>query len=327
MTRIAIYGAGAIGGLMGARLTKTDVDLSLIARGPHLAAIRDNGLTMIEEDGTRETATVNATDNPADLGIQDYVIVTLKAHSVPAVVDAMQPLLGAQTAVVMAVNGFPWWYFHDLEGPWRDRRVESVDPGGSLWDGIGPERAIGCVVYPASDVPEPGVIRHISGDRFSLGEPSGERTERLDSLSQILRDAGFKAPIKPRLRDEIWIKLWGNLCFNPISALTHATLDIICTDPGTRAISRAMMLEAQAIGEALGARFAIDVEKRIDGGAAVGAHRTSMLQDLEMGRPMEIDALVTVVQELGIMTGIETPTIDMILSLIQQRGRMAGVYG
>ena len=327
MTRIAIYGAGAIGGLMGARLAKTDVDLSLIARGPHLAAIRDNGLTLIEEDGASETVAVKATDDPAGLGVQDFVIVTLKAHSVPAVVDVMQPLLGPETAVVMAINGFPWWYFYELDGEWRDRRVESVDPGGRLWDGIGPQRAIGCAVYPASDVPEPGVIRHISGDRFSLGEPSGERSERIELLSTVLRDAGFKAPIKPRLRDEIWIKLWGNLCFNPISALTHATLDIICTDPGTRAISRAMMLEAQAIGETLGARFAIDVEKRIDGGAAVGAHRTSMLQDLEMGRPMEIDALVTVVQELGVMTGIQTPTIDMVLALIQQRGRMAGVYG
>ncbi|MEM7122817.1 MAG: 2-dehydropantoate 2-reductase [Pseudomonadota bacterium] len=326
MTGIAIYGAGAIGGLMGARLAKTDVELSLIARGPHLAAIQADGLTLIEADGARETVTVNATDNPAELGVQDFVIVTLKAHSVPAVVDAMQPLLGPETAVVMAINGFPWWYFYELDGPWRDRRVESVDPGGRLWDGIGPERAIGCAVYPASDVPEPGVIRHISGDRFSLGEPSGERSERIGLLSTILRDAGFKSPIKARLRDEIWIKLWGNLCFNPISALTHATLDIICTDPGTRAVSRAMMLEAQAIGETLGARFAIDVEKRIDGGAAVGAHRTSMLQDLEMGRPMEIDALVTVVQELGIMTGIETPAIDTILALIQQRGRMAGVY-
>lgn len=326
MTRIAIYGAGAIGGFLGARLADTEADVTLIARGAHLEAIRDNGLTLVHQDGSRDSVRIAATDNPAEAGTQDYVIVTLKAHSVPNVVDAMQPLLGSQTAVVMAVNGIPWWYFHDVDGPWRDRRLESVDPGGRLWQGIGPRRAIGCVVYPACDIPEPGVIQHIDGDRFSLGEPSGEKTERIERLSVLMRQAGLKAPVKPRLRDEIWIKLWGNLCLNPISALTHATLDVIGTDPGTRALCRAMMAEAQAIGEALGVRFAIDIEKRIDGAVAVGAHRTSMLQDLDKGRPMEIDALVTVVQELGRITDIATPTIDMILALIQQRARMAGVY-
>ncbi len=326
MTRIAIYGAGAIGGLLGARLATTDADVTLIARGPHLHAIREDGLTIEEQDGSRHSISISATDDPAEAGPQDYVIVTLKAHSVPGAVDAMQPLLGPQTAVVMGVNGIPWWYFYGVEGPWRDRRLESVDPGGRIWDGIGPERAIGCVVYPASDVPEPGVVKHIEGDRFSLGEPSGERTERIDRLSNLMRQAGLKAPIKPRLRDEIWIKLWGNLCFNPISALTHATLDIICTEAATRAVCRGAMLEAQEIGEALGVKFAIDVEKRLDGAAAVGAHRTSMLQDLEKGRPMEIDALVTVVQELGRMVGIATPTIDVLLALVQQRARVAGVY-
>ena len=326
MTRIAIYGAGAIGGLLGARLATTDADVTLIARGPHLDAIRKGGLTIEEQDGSRQSIEVSATDDPAEAGHQDYVVVTLKAHSVPGTVDAMQPLLGPETAVVMGVNGVPWWYFYGVDGPWRDRRLESVDPGGRIWDGIGPERAIGCVVYPASDVPEPGVIKHIEGDRFSLGEPTGERTERIERLSSLMRQAGLKAPIRPRLRDEIWIKLWGNLCFNPISALTHATLDVICTDPATRGVCRAAMLEAQEIGEALGVKFAVDVEKRLDGGAAVGAHRTSMLQDLEKGRPMEIDALVTVVQELGRMVDIATPTIDVLLALIQQRARVAGVY-
>ena len=327
MTRIAIFGAGAIGGFLGARLATTDAEVTLIARGPHLEAIAKNGLTIEEQDGTRHTHEVNATDDPARAGPQDFVIVTLKAHSVSAVVDDMQPLLGRHSAVVTGVNGIPWWYFYALDGPWRDRRLESVDPGGKIWDGVGPERAIGCVVYPASDVPEPGVVRHIAGDRFTLGEPTGERTERVERLSELMREAGLKAPIKPRLRDEIWIKLWGNLCFNPISALTHATLDVICADPGTRALCRAMMTEAQMIGEAIGARFVIDIEKRIDGAVAVGAHRTSMLQDLEKGRPMEIDALVTVVQELGRMVEIPTPTIDGVLALIQQRARVAGVYG
>jgi 2-dehydropantoate 2-reductase len=203
--------------------------------------------------------------------------------------------------------------------------LASVDPGDVQWNGIGPQRMIGCVVYPASEVVEPGVVQHVEGDRFTLGEPTGEKTERATKLSEALIRAGLKAPVRPRIRDEIWIKLWGNLCFNPISALTHATLDIIATDPGTRAVARAMMLEAQAIGEKLGVKFSIDVDKRIAGAAAVGAHKTSMLQDLERGRPMEIDALVTAVQEMGTLVGMPTPTIDTVLPLIRQRAKTAGL--
>jgi 2-dehydropantoate 2-reductase len=204
--------------------------------------------------------------------------------------------------------------------------LASVDPRDVQWAGIGPERAIGCIVYPACEVPEPGVIRHVSGDRFTLGEPSGEKTARIEAFSAALIAGGLKAPVRPRIRDEIWVKLWGNLCFNPISALTHATLDVIATDPGTRALARAMMVEAQAIGEALDVKFPVSVDKRIDGAAAVGTHKTSMLQDLERGRPMEIDALVTAVQEMGQLTGVATPHIDAVLSLIQQRAAMAGLY-
>ncbi len=323
--KIAIYGAGAIGGYLGALLADAGAEVTLIARGPHLAALRDKGLSL-EMNGETTTRPVAATDDPAEAGPQDYVIVALKAHSVPAVVDAMQPLLGPDTAVVTAVNGVPWWYFHALEGPWKDQRLESVDPGGRQWERIGPERAIGCVVYPACDVPEPGLVRHIEGDRFVLGEPSGEKTERVMALAEIMRQAGFKTPVKPGIRDEIWIKLWGNLCFNPVSALTGATLEQIGTDPGTRAVCRAMMLEAKAIGEKLGVRFAIDVEKRMDGAVAVGAHKTSMLQDFEKGRPMEIDALVTVVAELGRIVDEPTPAIDMVLALIQQKAELAGLY-
>jgi len=322
--RICIYGAGAIGGYLGVQLSLAGHDVTLIARGPHLEAMRANGLKLLIGDEER-VAHPRCTGDPSEAGPQDYVIVTLKAHSVPRVVDAMQPLLGPDTAVVSAVNGVPWWYFYKLEGPWEDRRIESVDPGGVQWDGIGPERAIGCVVYPACDVPEPGVIRHISGDRFTLGEPGGEKTERVVQLGKAMVDAGFKAPVR-NIRDEIWVKLWGNLCFNPISALTEATLDVVASEPGTRTVARAMMLEAQAIGEKLGVRFKVDVDKRIDGAAAVGAHRTSMLQDLTLGRPMEIDALVTAVQEMGRLVEIPTPTIDVVLSLVQQRGRVAGCY-
>ncbi len=322
--KIAIYGAGAIGGYLGAQLSLAGEDVTLIARGPHLEAMRSRGVRLIIDE-EEHVARPTCTDDPAAAGEQDFVFVTLKAHSVPGVVDTMQPLLGEGTAVVWAVNGVPWWYFYALEGPWRDRRIEAVDPGGVQWDGIGPQRAIGCVVYPAAEVAEPGVIRHVEGNRFSLGEPGGEKTDRVRALSKALIGAGLRAPVR-RIRDEIWLKLWGNLSFNPISALTHATLDVVTTDEGTRDVCRRMMLEAQAIGEKLGVRFAVDVDRRIAGGAAVGAHKTSMLQDLERGRPMEIDALVTAVQEMGRLVEVPTPTIDVVLALIQQRGRQAGCY-
>ena len=323
--KICIYGAGAIGGYLGAGLALNGADVTLIARGPHLAAMQEHGLKLIK-DGEERVAKVTATDDPAEAGPQDYVIVTLKAHSVPPIADQFAPLFHDETAVVWGVNGIPWWYFHGLEGDHKDRRIECLDPGGVLWDHLGPERMIGCAVYPAAEVPEPGVIQHVEGDRFSLGEPSGEKTERIQALSAALISAGFKAPVRPQIRNELWVKLWGNLSFNPISTLTHATLETIGTDPGTREIARRMMLEGQEIGEALGVRFAVDVEKRINGAVAVGAHKTSMLQDLERGRPMEIDALVTSVQEMGRVVGVQTPYIDAILALIQQRGREVGCY-
>lgn len=326
MARVCIYGAGAIGGYLGAKLAGTGADVSLVARGPHLAAIRANGLTLIEA-GETSNQRLTATDDPAILGVQDFVIVTLKAHSIPAVVDQMQPLLGPETAVVFAVNGVPWWYFHGLEGDLADRRLNSIDPGGRIWDAIGPDRAIGCVVYPASEITAPGVVEHRSGNRFSLGEPSGEKTERVAALAALLQAAGLKAPVRPRLRDEIWIKLWGNASLNPISALTGATLAEMTADPGTRKVLSDIMTELQAVGEALGARFGVTVEKRIEGAAAVGAHKTSMLQDLEAGRPMEIDALVTAVQELGVLADQPTPSLDIVLALVQQKARLAGCYG
>ena len=323
--KICIYGAGAIGGYLGAKLAKAGADISLVARGPHLEAIRTRGLTLIEGEQTTNLK-VRASDNPAELGPQDYVIVTLKAHSVPAVVDLMKPLIGSDTTVVSGVNGVPWWYFHKIGGPLEGTRLSSVDPGDAQWNGIGPDRVLGCVVYPAAEVSEPGTIRHIEGNRFSLGEPDGSISDRATALSTALAAAGLKAPVRQNIRDEIWVKLWGNLSFNPISALTHATLDVICTDAGTRAVARSMMLEAQTIAEKLGVTFRIDVERRIDGGAAVGAHRTSMLQDLDAGRPMEIDALVGSVQELGLLTNSPTPTIDVVLALVKQRARVAGLY-
>ena len=324
--KICVFGAGAIGGYMGVKLAKAGVDVSLVARGPHLEAMQTKGLTLIEEDKEPVTVPITASDDPAKLGPQDYVIITLKAHSVPPIVSNLQPLIGPNTTIVSGVNGVPWWYFHKIGSELEGTRLKSVDPGNVQWDGFGPERVLGCVVYPAAEVSEPGTIKHIEGNRFSLGEPDGTKSERALALSQALRTAGLKAPVRAQLRDEIWVKLWGNLSFNPISALTHATLDVLCTDNGTRAVARSMMIEAQQIAEKMGVKFPIDVDRRITGGAAVGAHRTSMLQDLDQGRPMEIDALVGSVQELGRITNTPTPTIDTVIALIKLRARSAGLY-
>jgi 2-dehydropantoate 2-reductase len=324
--KICIYGAGAIGGFVGARLAaKGEAEVSLVARGPHLLAIQANGLTVKEKDHETNVR-VTATDHPADLGPQDYVILALKAHSVPGVLESIQPLLGPDTAVVTAQNGLPWWYFYKHGGEHENRRIESVDPGGKIWSAIGPERAIGCVVYIAAEIESPGVVRHVEYDRLPLGEPSGEKSERVLALTQALVPAGIRAAVRPDIRNDIWVKLWGNLSFNPISALTGGTLEQIAGDEGTRGVVRAMMIEAERIASALGVELPIDVDKRIAGAAAVGAHKTSMRQDLELGRPLEIDALVTAVQELGRLTGIATPTIDTVLGLVRQRARLAGCY-
>ncbi len=323
---ICIFGAGAIGGFLGAKLVQAGANVSFVARGPHLVAMQANGLTLIEQNGAPFTVAVNASDDPAELGLQDYVIVTLKAHSVPGVVDQMQPLIGGNTTIVSGVNGVPWWYFHKIGGDPEGTRLAMVDPGNAQWKGFGPNRVLGCVVYPAAEVIEPGVVRHIDGNRFSLGEPDGSKSKRALALSNALAAAGLKAPVRPRIRDEIWVKLWGNLSFNPISVLTNTTLDILCTDPGTRAVARGMMVEAQTVAEKLGVKFPINVDQRIDGGAAVGAHRTSMLQDFDLGRPMEIDALVASVQELGRLTNTATPTIDIVLALVQLRAKSSGLY-
>ncbi len=320
--KVCIFGAGAIGGYVGVHLARAGADVSLVARGPHLEAMQRHGVRL-RRDGEETVARLACTNDPAELGVQDYVIVGLKAHQMTGAVASMQPLLGNDTAVVTAVNGIPYWYFHQHGGHLSGSVVESVDPGGVQWEGLRPERAIGCVVYPATEVVEPGVIQHIYGDKFPLGEPTGERSARVERLSEAFAAGGLKAPVLDRIRDEIWLKLWGNLCFNPISALTHATLDVICTDPGTRAVARAMMLEGKAIGDRLGIGFRVDVDRRIEGACKVGAHKTSMLQDLERGRAMEIAPLVTVVQELGRMLDVPTPTIDVVHALICQRAHMA----
>lgn len=323
--KICIYGAGAIGGFLGARLSQAGSDVALIARGPHLAAMRANGLRLIGEDEDIVTRPA-ATDNPAEAGPQDAVIITVKAPAVAGLAEALQPLVGPETMIVTAMNGIPHWYFHAHGGPLDGERVKSVDPDGILWDKLPPERCIGCVVYPAGEIVEPGVVQVTHGNRFMLGEPDGSRSERVTALSKALTAAGFKAPVRTRIRDDIWVKLWGNMSFNPVSALTHATLENIAADPGVRAVIRAMMVEGQAVAEAMGVKFSVDVDTRIGWAADVGAHRTSMLQDLVNGKPMEIDALVTAIQELGRLAKMPTPTLDMVLALVQQRAREAGCY-
>ncbi|PWJ90397.1 ketopantoate reductase [Mesorhizobium loti] len=325
--KITIFGAGAIGGYLAAKLAITGrTDLSIVARGAHLEAIKANGLRLIE-DGQETSVPVRAAAKAEELGVQDYVVLALKAHSLTPALDQIAPLLGQHTAVVTMQNGVPWWYFHGVGGPLEGTRLSAVDPGGAIWQRIGPQRVIGSVVYPAVEVDAPGLIRHVEGKRFSLGEPSGVRSERVTLLAEEMVKAGLQVPVRDDIRSEIWVKLWGNLSFNPISALTGSTLAAIVADEGTRTLARIMMLEAQAIGESLGVRFPIGVDRRIKGAGDVGEHKTSMLQDLERGRPMEIDALVSAVQELGRLTDRPTPTIDAVLALVRRLAVERGCYG
>lgn len=323
--KIAVFGAGAIGGYMAGRLAAAGEDVTLVARGAKLAAIRRDGLRLVEEDG--ETVTRPAcTDNPAEAGVQDYVVLAMKAHSVPAAAPRLAPMLGPDTAVVPAVNGVPWWFFHRLGGAWEGRRLGSVDPDDAQWTHIGPERVIGCVVYPAAEVVAPGVVRHVSGERMPVGEPDGTRSERARRLSQAMIAAGMKAPVRPRIRDDIWIKLWGNATLNPVSMLTGAALDAIVGDDAVRAAVRAMMVEVDSVGQRLGLHLPIGVDRRLAGAAAVGAHRTSTLQDYENGRAVELEPLIGAVVEIARMVGVETPTLDLVYALARQRARTAGVW-
>jgi 2-dehydropantoate 2-reductase len=323
--KVAIFGAGAIGGFLGVKLAQAGVDVTFIARGPHLAAMQANGVTLRSE-GDSVTVHPRCLASAEEAGVHDYVVVTLKAHGLPAAAPSIAAMMGPDSAVVTGINGIPYWYFYGLDSPYRDRVVESVDPGGRLWSVLHPSRAIGCVVYPAAEVVEPGVIEHSYGDRFTLGEPDGSRSARVEAFSRALIAAGLKAPVRPKIRDELWVKLWGNLAFNPVSVLTMATLDRIIADDELRGLCRGMMLEAKTVAEALGVRFGIDVDKRIAGAAEVGAHKTSMLQDLERGRPMEIDALLGAVAELGAVIGEAMPLCHSVLALVRERARQAGCY-
>jgi 2-dehydropantoate 2-reductase len=325
--KICVFGAGAIGGYMAGELALAGHEVCAIARGAHLAAIQSHGLKLIA-DGQTRTVDLPASDDPATFGPQDVVICALKAHQAHASASAFAPLLGPHTAVLTAMNGIPWWYFYKEGGPLDGRHLESVDPGAAQWNAIGPERAIGCVVDPASEVVAPGVIEHRLFKRFTIGEPDGSISERIVALRDALVSAGFDAPIRDAIRWNIWLKLWGNVCFNPISALTLATLDRVTSEPGLRALCTSMMVEAQSVAQALGVRIPTEMmERRLNAAGSVVGHKISMLQDLERGRSLEIDALVTAVQELGRLVKVATPTIDAVLALVQERGRQAGLYG
>ena len=327
MTRICIFGAGAIGGYLAAALDNAGAAVSLVARGPHLEAILKNGLTF-EKDGVTSTHHLPASSDPADLGPQDVVFLAVKAHGIPAIIDGLKPLLHDDTIIVPAVNGLPWWYFHGAgTGTALDEQpLLAVDPDRRIWDEIGPQRAIGCVVYPACEIAAPGHVRHLDGDRFSLGEPSGERTDRIRDLSALMIAGGLKAPVRPRIRDEIWIKLWGNCSFNPVSALTGATLDEIGNDPGSRQLVTDIMTEVQAIGEAAGARFGVSIDKRIAGATAIVGHKPSTRQDIEAGRPLEIDPILTAVIELADRLEIEALALSRVTALLKLQAATLGLY-
>ena len=314
--KVCVVGAGAIGGYMAVRLAHAGHDVAVIARGPHLAAIKANGLKLIEAGQELVASELTATDRIPELAPQDLVLLALKAHQIEAVVDDLAVLIGPDTVMVTLQNGVPWWYFQKLGGEYANRIVRTVDPNGVLFERIDPDRLIGCIAYPAATVAEPGVVKQIEGNRFPVGELDGSESERVRMVSETFTAAGFKSRVLTDIRSEIWLKLWGNLTFNPISALTHSTLVDICQFPASRELAATMMTEAQTIGERLGAVFRVPMERRIAGAEAVGRHKTSMLQDLEAGKPMEIDGMLGAVVELAEVTDVAVPTLRALYACV-----------
>jgi 2-dehydropantoate 2-reductase len=309
--KVAVVGAGAIGAYVGAALHRAGAEVHLIARGPHLAAMRQHGVKVLSPRGDF-TARVRATDDPAGIGPVDYVFLGLKANSYAACGPLVQPLLKAGTAIVAAQNGIPWWYFHGLKGPYEGHKLKSVDPDGAVSAVLPPERAIGCVVYAATQLEGPGVVRHLEGTRFSIGEPDMSVSQRCLAFSEAMRAGDLKCPVEPDVRNDVWVKLLGNIAFNPLSALSRATMAQICRHQDTRALVTTMMREALAVAEAVGARPSVSVEKRLAGAERVGDHKTSTLQDLESGKPMELDVLLAAVVELAALTGTKVPKLCAI---------------
>jgi len=316
--KICIVGAGATGGYLGFKLINAGFDVSLVARGTHLKAMKHSGLTVIEND-KEISCFPKCSESMSDLGKMDYIFITLKTYSIPGLVNEISTMFKDNTAVITAYNGIPWWYFFNIEGPFKNYRIKCIDPNNIQWDTITPKRIIGCVVYPATEIIEPGVIKHIEGNRFSLGEPEGMQTERILTISKSLVKAGIKAPIRSNLREEIWTKLIGNLAFNPLSVITGKTLDILASEYEYRTIAYDVMQEANLIINKLGIKLKISIDQRIEGAAKVGAHKTSMLQDYEKGKELELDSLVVSIKEIGNLLSIKTPTIDKILYEVEKK--------
>jgi 2-dehydropantoate 2-reductase len=315
--KVGVVGAGAIGGLMAAKLALGGNEVTVVDLGPHLAAIKKSGLKLEWHDGKVETANVRAVDSIAEAGKQDLIILAVKAHYLDNVAKGIEAALGPETMVMTVQNGLPWWYFQRLGGKYDNKKLESLDPTGVLTKNIDAARLIGCVVYPAAAVTAPGVIHHVEGDRFPIGELDGKETPRVKLLHDVLVKSGLKSRVLKDIRSEIWLKAWGNLSFNPISALTHATLVDITQFPETRRLAARMMEEAEAIARKLGVTFRVSIEKRIAGAEAVGAHKTSMLQDVEAGRSLETEALIGSILEMARLTETPAPAIESVYALVK----------
>ena len=326
--KICVVGAGAIGGLMAAKFALAGNEVTVVDQGEHLAAIQNKGLKLIWEDGSEHLVdSLTATDSVVTAGVHDLVVLALKAHYLEAVAPDVAALLGPETAILTVQNGIPWWYFQRHGGPFDGLRLNTLDPTGTLGKYIPGDRIVGCVVYPAAEVSDLGVIRHVEGDRFPIGELDGSESARVQRLHDLFVESGFRSRVLDDIRSEIWLKAWGNLTFNPISALTHATLEGICKFPDTRRLAATMMAEAQAIAEALGVTFRHTIEKRIAGAESVGAHKTSMLQDVEAGRSLEVEALMGAVLELGKLTETPAPSIEAVYACIKLLNRVMVVEG
>jgi len=316
--KICIVGAGATGGYLGVKLINAGFDVSLVARGAHLTAMKKNGLTLIEND-KEITCSPKCSDSMKELGKMDFIFITLKAYSINGLVEEISTMFDENTSVISSYNGIPWWYFFGAEGQFKNYRIKCIDPKNIQWNVITPERIIGCVVYPATEIIEPGVIKHIEGNRFSLGEPNGAQTERISRISKAMVRADLRAPVRKNIRQEIWMKLIGNLAFNPLSVITGETLDVLLLNEENKKTAYEAMKEASSIMDKLNVPMSISIDQRIEGAAKVGSHKTSMLQDYERGKELELDALVVAVKEIADLLGIKTPTIDRILHTVTEK--------
>jgi 2-dehydropantoate 2-reductase len=323
--KFCVFGAGAVGGFVGGMVARGGADVSLVARGVHLSALQANGLKIVTPD-EEFAVDVPATDRPSDLGVQDVVFLSAKAHALTVAAEAMRPLIGPDTVVVSAQNGIPFWYFHAHGGELDGHTLQTVDPGGRIATAIGNERVIGCVITSSNTVEAPGVVRNIGNRVFALGEPDGSQSGRLAEISALLEAAGLSAPSGGDIRSEVWVKMWGNVSFSPMAVLTMSKLGPLVEGEDLRALGVAIMEEVQTVGEALGVEFTSTIESRLEGTRRVAGHKTSILQDLEAGRPMEVDGITGAVVELGRLVGVETPMIDLIYALMRQRAREAGLY-